>query len=405
MFLCGISAMLFCLSCEKTDDKSGYEGGEYVESDEYSFCITFGTMPTLYAGLYAVDKEVPTYVFYERTQTFNAEGYPDHVEICPYMGEAEEEQMRDWMKTTIKAIDEKNPDATFNLYVDDLRAGVISHEFFADQGIDISRVKVYMLSDGTGTYNEFYNNFGTSGTGEAYWKKMVDEINSLSWGSDDDEFIDTKALPDFEAHWHWSYPLSTREGFTLVLHDKALLEPQTEDEYVKARIQEMHCDDKNVVDMFNALSPDKQKQFLAMVPYEKEVFEKLMEESPKPNLIINGTNGQPENQRKYVEEVYNKYKEQYDVFFEPHPADESYFDYEEAFPGLKNVPKMSFEFVLMFISDKIDAIGGFPSTIYLTVPVNKVKFMFAAGPEAMPRPLNIVFANAPDGQIDYMLAD
>ena len=31
----------------------------------------------------------------------------------------------------------------------------------------------------------------------------------------------------------------------------------------------------------------------------------------------------------------------------------------------------------MFISDKIDAIGGFPSSIYLTVPVEKVKFMFA----------------------------
>ena len=64
---------------------------------------------------------------------------------------------------------------------------------------------------------------------------------------------------------------------------------------------------------------------------------------------------------------------------------------------------MSFEFVMMFIGDKIDAIGGFPSSIYLTVPVEKVKFMFAAGPEAMPRPLNIIFSEATQ-DIDYMLA-
>ena len=128
-----------------------------------------------------------------------------------------------------------------------------------------------------------------------------------------------------------------------------------------------------------------------------------MDESSKPNLIINGTSNQPENQRAYVEEVYNQYKDDYDVFFEPHPADESYLDYETEFPGLKNVPKMSFEFVMMFIGDKIDAIGGFPSTIYLTVPVEKVKFMFAAGPEAMPRPLNIIFSEATQ-DIDYMLA-
>ena len=102
--------------------------------------------------------------------------------------------------------------------------------------------------------------------------------------------------------------------------------------------------------------------------------------------------------------MYEKYKDDYDVFFEPHPADESYLNYETAFPGLKNIPKMSFEFVMMFIGDKIDAIGGYPSTIYLTVPVEKVKFMFAAGPEAMPKPLNQIFENA-EQEIDYMLAE
>ena len=397
VFLCGIAAMFSLLSCDNEDVGSG----EYVEDDVYAFSMTFGTMPSLYAGLYAVDREIPTYFFFERTQTFKTDGFPEHVMLCPYLGADQEEQMRDWMKNTIRDINEKNPDAQFELYVDDLRAGPISHDFFAAQGIDMSRVKVIMLSDGTGTYNEFFNNFGASGTGETYWKKMVNEINSMSW-SGDDGYVETKALPEFETHWHWSYPLATRENYTYIMHDSGLL--GTSDPYVKERIKEMHCEDRNVVDMLNGLSPDKQKTFLSMIPYEKDVYVELMNESPKPNLIINGTSNDPENQRKYVGEVYEKYKDDYDVFFEPHPADESYLDYETAFPGLKNIPKMSFEFVMMFIGDKIDAIGGYPSTIYLTVPVEKVKFMFAAGPEAMPKPLNLIFENA-EQEIDYMLAE
>ena len=54
--------------------------------------------------------------------------------LCPYLGAEQEVQMRDWMKATIKNINEKNPDAQFELYVDDLRAGPISHDFFAAQG-------------------------------------------------------------------------------------------------------------------------------------------------------------------------------------------------------------------------------------------------------------------------------
>lgn len=405
LFMLGFVPLLLCaLSCEKGGDYGeNYEKGEYVESDEYSFYVTFGTMPTLYAGLYLMENEVPSYVFYERTATFLADRYPAHAEMCPYLGADNDIQakMADWMKNTIRMIDEKNPDAKFNLYVDDLRAGPISHDWFAALGIDMSRVKVHMLSDGTGTYNQFYGIFNEAGKGEAEWKKLVDEINSLDWNSGEGDYVETKAHPDFETHWHWCYPLSTRDNYSLTMHDGNLLE--SGDPYVQARMKEMNIVNDNVVAMFNRLSPDNQGKFLEMVPYDRQVFVDLMDESPKPNLIINGTNGQPDNQRNYVGQVYEKYKDDYDVFFEPHPADESYLDYEETFPGLRNVPKMSFEFVMMFISEKIDAIGGFPSTIYLTVPVEKVRFMFAAGPESMPRPLNQVFASAPEGQIDYML--
>ena len=391
-------ASVLCVSCETDND--GPAGG-YSESDEYAFYVTFGTMPTLYAGLYLLGNEMPSYVFFERTQTFDTSHYPDYAEICPYMGGDNEtqEKMKEWMMNTIRTIDQKNPDARFHLYVDDLRSP-LSYDWFVAQGIDLSRLKVHLLSDGTGTYNEFYSAFAASGTGRENWEKYVAEINSLAWNSDGSDLLGTRALPEFEQHWHWSYPLSTLDNYDLTLHYDNMFE--TADPYVQEQLPKMHLTPDNVIDMLKRLPQAKQEIMYRMIPYDRQVFIDLMDASPKPNLIINGTSNQPENQRLYVGEVYEKYKEDYDIFFEPHPSDESYLDYEEAFPGLKNIPKTSFEFVLMFISDKIDAIGGFPSSIYLTVPVEKVKFMFAAGPEAMQKPLDRIFA-AQEG-IAYMLA-
>ena len=46
--------------------------------------------------------------------------------------------------------------------------------------------------------------------------------------------------------------------------------------------------------------------------------------------------------------------------------------------------------------DRVDMIGGYPSTVFLTVPLDKVRFIFAANAESMARPLNILFRDATD---------
>ena len=212
-------ASVLCVSCETDND--GHTGG-YSESDEYAFYVTFGTMPTLYAGLYLLDNEMPSYVFFERTQTFDTSHYPDYAEICPYMGgdNKTQEKMKEWMMNTIRTIDQKNPDARFHLYVDDLRSP-LSYDWFVAQGIDLSRLKVHLLSDGTGTYNEFYSAFAASGTGRENWEKYVAEINSLAWNSDGSDLLGTRALPEFEQHWHWSYPLSTLDKIVRTMAETA----------------------------------------------------------------------------------------------------------------------------------------------------------------------------------------
>lgn len=55
---------------------------------------------------------------------------------------------------------------------------------------------------------------------------------------------------------------------------------------------------------------------------------------------------------------------------------------------------MPFEIFVWSLLDKVDLIGGYSSTVFLTVPVEKTGFIFAANAESLPRPLNVLFRNA-----------
>ena len=54
------------------------------------------------------------------------------------------------------------PHAKFNLFTDDLRTQLI-FDLLISAGIDENRYSVTLLSDGTGTYNVFSNNFNGMG--------------------------------------------------------------------------------------------------------------------------------------------------------------------------------------------------------------------------------------------------
>ena len=372
------------------------EGADFDSPDHY-FYVTFGTMPTLYAGLHMLSHDKPSYVFYERTATFDAGKLPSHVTVCPYMGANDQQpQMREWMKNKIREIDRENPQAIFGLYVDDLRCR-LGYDWFVAQGIDSSRVKVTMLSDGTGTYNNFYNYFNVPGTGEQNWKTYASQVEALDWSYP--RGYATRSIGEFES-WEWPYYLSTRPGYRLLLQDASLFE--TQDPYVQEQMPAMYLWSRTPYEMLADLTEEERKKFFEMASFDRDAFDAGFDASSKKNLVIIGTNGDGDNQRAYVQRLYDEYKDRYDLFFKPHPSDVTSADYETAFPGLTLLPgQMPFEIFVWSLIDKIDMIGGYPSTVYLTVPVEKVTFLFASGPDALIRPLNLIFAAAQD-RVEWM---
>lgn len=362
---------------------------DHKTQPDYYFYATFGTMPALYAGLHLLSHDRPSYFFYERTGTFVSSQLPPHATHVP----CPRENLKAVFKEKILEINAQNPNATFGFLTDDIRAR-LGHDFFVRLGISPSRVEVTLLSDGTGTYNEFYKAFGDATKGKSAWDEYKKQIDGLDWDS-------THPMPELEGidfdSFNWAYYLSTQSGYTLLLQNASLLE--TDSQEVKAELNQMKAITTPPLDMLNKLSPERKELFYRMSGFSKTYYESLFTSSPKPNLIIIGNDtrvaSSPEAQRNYVRQIWEQYGNSHDIYFKPHPGDEESQNYEQLFPGLVMLPRqMPFEIMIWALNNLIDLIGGYPSTTFLTVPTEKVKFIFEATLDTIDRPLNLLFKNA-----------
>lgn len=362
------------------------------DSPTHYFYVTFGTMPTLYAGLHALSHSKPSFFAYGRQNTFDPEMFPPHITLSIANGPDEVQGiMRDYMKKKIRDIRDREPNAIFGLYVDDLRAR-LGYDWFVDQGIDSSRVKVTLLSDGTATYDIF------SKVTDQRWGEIENEVEALNWNMDKNRI--QPRLPEFDSYDR-AYYLATRPNYRLLLQDGNLLEPSSE--FMGEQMRKMRLMSITPLQLLNNLTAKRRETFYKMASFDKEGFAAKFDKSSKKNLVIIGTNtgsnGEP--QINYVQSVVNKYGGEYDIFFKPHPSDPNSGDFETRFPGLTLLPgQMPFEIFVWSLMDKIDMIGGYSSTVYLTVPVEKVKFIFGvSSADIMIKPLNILFK---DAEIEWM---
>lgn len=377
-------------------------GNTGFDSPDYYFYITFGTMPTLYAGLHLLSHDKPSYVSYERASTFDATQFPAWAEVSPvadpngYATNKELLAMGEAMKRRILEINAEDPTAIFGLWVDDLRCR-LGYDWFVAQGIDSTRVKVTMLSDGAGTYNNFYTYFGDPATAEQNWNAYADEVKALDWNHGG-RYPETRVPAEFLSD-PWPYYLSTRPNYRLMLQNKDLME--SSGPFITERLAEMKMVSTQPYELLTALPEASKQQFYRMAKFNYDDFEALFDKSPKKNLIIIGTSHisteSEQQQANYVERIIEKYGDQYDIFFKPHPADTSSADYPERFKDLTLLPgQMPFEIFVWSLLDKIDMIGGYPSTTYISVPLDKVGFLFATDAASLVRPLNLLFRNATD---------
>ena len=201
--------------------------------------------------------------------------------------------------------------------MDDLRCR-LGYDWFVAQGIDSARVKVSLLSDGTATYNNFYNYFGDPATAQQNWDAYAAEVEALDWNHGG-RYPETRAEFELES-WTWPYYLATRPGYRLVMQNGSLLESSCP--FITDKLREMQIEDIQPYEMLSTLPESARRLFYDMAGFDYDKFAALFDASPKGNLIIIGTSHQnaasEQQQRDYVARIVEQYGAAYDIFFKPH---------------------------------------------------------------------------------------
>lgn len=152
-------------------------------------------------------------------------------------------------------------------------------------------------------------------------------------------------------------------------------------------------------ELLTALPEASKQQFYRMAKFDYARFAGLFDLSPKKNLIIIGTShssAASEQQqgglcgtdhtavRQRLRHLLQAPSRRQLVGRLPRPVRGA-----DAAAGSDAVRNLR-----LGALDKIDMIGGYPSTTFISVPLDKVGFLFAADADGLVRPLNILFRDA-----------
>lgn len=372
------------------------------------FYVHRATLPVLYTGLDIFTHDKPSFLIDERN-TLQEDYLPPHVTKHEYRYFPQN------VIDEVREIEKNNPDAIYSYSSDDLRI-IYALPIFTRLGIDSSRVKLNLLPDGLGTYSGFFNiPFGEAGTGGDKYREVENRIEQT--------YADYMANPslavaatsqsnndpyDFDA----PHIISQYGSARYVIENKNYL--ISDDAYVQGKIATNHYVVKPARELLAELPTTFQDEFYKLVNFDMEKNSGLMDAREKPfNLIIIGTHTsetapdfvRPEQQAAYVKKVIDQFGSDHNIFYKAHPSDQAYLTYEDDFPGLKLITpaRMPFDVFTWALNGKIDALGGFSSTVFVTVPTDKVKFMFAPNLASLGSPVyESIFGGTAGANIKWM---
>ncbi len=367
----------------------------------YSDCVT---LPTLYITLHMQTHNKPSFLYMGRENTIDTTKLPPHVTLIAqggsFDGEYSEPNMKK-MKDKIAELNRANPNATFTLYGNDLRSAA-SFIYFYSQGISRERVTVAQLSDGTATYTEWAENFSKS--------------SSMSlWAKGEKKYWDTfkKTLTEKDRQ-HFRYDgeflthASTAENTSMWMQWPELLVSDSTD-------LKNYLDNKggrylkiDPLKYFQSLSQEKQSKVIELFGLDKkwtkgeltttldnQTIGEAFDESPKPNIIIVGTST---INQQFITDTIKYYGDGYDYFFKGHP------NYPSAKPTDSRVTilpnQIPMEAIIWSYGDKMAALGGYESSLFMNAPKSIKKFFYAT--KITVSPLDIMYRQGLLGEVKFI---
>lgn len=367
--------------------------------------ITFGTLPTLYAGLNAINDSSESYMWFSRKETFKTEYLPKWVTMLSST-EGYGDSMLSKFKQVIQSSYKANKDVKFNLYTDDLRVHLML-ELFSNNQIPTGNYSVHLLSDGTATYSYFSKLFNEKDS-YSKWTELSDKFSSyLRETQVGKPYINssTSTSPLYEM----MYAAAELKNVEYWLQYPEYL--TSNDPNVTLEKTKLNLVKKSPQDIYNSLSNEDKNLFSKAVGINKDQFKNMFNNSAKPELIISGTSlaGEKGNFEQVISNIYKDFGNEYDLYFKPHPAWDPNTKGElkelkrKEFLDSLNIQilpaQLPMESLLWIFPDV--KIGGYSSSLYMSANAEQTMFLIADKVEDLPNPLPELYDDGYFGDINF----
>jgi len=369
--------------------------GKLAPKSDYVVYTDVATLPTLYMGMNLLTHEIPSFMYLSRKNTINEEVLKN---IAPHVTMMTNEEE---IKNKIAEINTQESNATFTYYVNDLRVSK-AWIFFYSQGISPDRVKVVMIVDGTKSYVDFKNVYGTGSIFKRLMDRTIKEYKILetlqkpykvlteNYFFDDSKgvwagfWLIPTIMKNTEFWLQWPELLNFRSNklFSKFIRlffrsDKSFFRFNI-DKYLKV----------DAIVYYDSLTKSEQDNFIKLMNLDKRYQElgdktisEVLDYSSKPNIIITGTKYYDSIEKirsecldVFINKVKQKYGDGYNYFYKGHPAEE-YLPSDELITILPS--KIPMEGIIWVYGSKIQILGGYESSLYINIPkyINKFFFM------------------------------
>lgn len=394
--------------------------------------LTFATLPNLYGATIAIESDYPSY-FYYYLDTFDKSKFPDKVYIPKGVGTYIDGSTEEYFINTIKKHIKRNPNSKIHFYVDDARS-FYTISILKKAGGNASNSTITFLPDGTLSYNDEFKTRYSESENVAYSRYQQDLKNYLNWSILNNVSDDTDTLnPSWKTNNFIAYAQvlsDPNHRTTYYLQHPDLLESSSEqlNFLVKqsidyGKVYNTGIVEKHPKDFIVAMTEDENTFYKNVVKLGNTYDEIFNRTDEKKVLIFSGASAAQEggidtgnaNFEKVANKIVEKYGSEYAIYYKPHPRwdpkDSSTIKNEEAKNylaqksftlkngekgtraeflddiGIESLPgSLPLETIIYTYGDKLN-IGGYNSSLYMSVKKPQLKFFVTNNPQSLSSPL------------------
>lgn len=301
-----------------------------VTASEYNLAPLSATFPVvLYSISYwdyttsSTGASVPSIVMLDRPSAFNWDALPSGMYAMPFMTTEAIKSSSNYTAFAdyVKELKRLKPDSKFNLFINDITCSLIHSIIYANQ-IPQDNYKIYLLSDGTATYNFMNEAFNAEGVDPAAKEAQLEQ----SWlAAKDSAYRTGKASSDYGWHAHWDSMYAvlkcepntewwmTRTNLFQSADDNAFANTIATDPGVKK---------KNVANMLTA--PQQRGDstvaaFKALYNFNDGYFAAAEAEGKKPMVLLGTYVNLEQSFEDYAKLTMTYYGDDYAYYYKGHP--------------------------------------------------------------------------------------